>query len=467
MIKKIVIILMILASFLFADDYRTIKRNTTITTNNGERHKVGDFGTYHALLIYVEDYKYLNNLSTPQKDIKSVAKILRDRYGFVKTKIVENPKNNDELIKVLDGFKNRLNEDDNLLIYYAGHGSKGGYWQLSFAEKHSRSGWISIREAINKTLNGMRSKHILVVADSCYSGELTRSGIEDYMLNPENREYYSKLYGIKSRNVLTSGGFAPVLDKDPTNPNHSIFANGLLQMLEQNHRVVFSLEEKYKKVEEYVSENSNKKQIPLYSDVADTGHIKGGDFIFVDKKSIAQKREKEKNKLYSLTITRTPSDATVQILDIKPRYKDGIMLERGEHRIRVFLEGYKEKRFSIDLEDTLDYEVELESDGSVKVEEEKEKEVSEDLDVDSEVVEAKGVWENIKYYFKKLMYLIGVLLIILGFLSLFSEDTNFMSKISIGFVISSFGFLILSFFEGGVFKVLTVMVISIIVFIFS
>ena len=180
MTRKIIIILILLTSLIFAESYRTIQRNTTIHANNGAVHKVKDFGNYHALLIYVEEYKHLGNLKTPKKDVEAVAEVLKNRYGFVETKIVPNPQNGDELLDVLDDFKNRLNENDNLLIYYAGHGSKNGYWQLSIAKKNSRFGWISVKEAINKTLSSMRSKHILVVADSCYSGVLTRSGIEEY-----------------------------------------------------------------------------------------------------------------------------------------------------------------------------------------------------------------------------------------------------------------------------------------------
>ena len=360
--KQLFVLLLLLSTMaLNADDYRTIQRNTTVKANNGETHKVGDFGNYYALLIYVEEYKHLNNLTTPKKDVEDIAKILKNRYGFVESKIIPNPKSRDDLIEILDGFKNRLNKNDNLLIYYAGHGSKGGYWQLSNAKKHTRYGWILIKEAINKTLKEMNSQHILVIADSCYSGVLTRSGVDENILDPNDREYFSKLYKIKSRNVLTSGGFEPVLDKDPTNPNHSVFANGLLKMLKDNNRLIFSLEEKYKEVESYVEENSHKKQTPLYSQVKGTGYEKGGDFIFLDKKSIAQRIEKEKNRLYALTIERTPSDATVQILHIKPRYKDGIMLKEGRYEIRVFADGYKEKRFFVKLEDTLNYRVELES----------------------------------------------------------------------------------------------------------
>ena len=435
MISKALILLMVLISFLFADDYRTIQRNTSITTNNGESHKVGDFGNYYALLIYVEDYKHLNNLTTPKKDVEAIAKILKNRYGFLESKIIPNPKNSDELLDILDDFRNKLNKNDNLLIYYAGHGSKGGYWQLSNAKKNKRVGWISIKEAINKTLKKMRSQHILVIADSCYSGELTRSGVDENMLDPEDKEYYSKLYEIKSRNVLTSGGFEPVLDKDPTNSNHSVFANGLLEMLKSNNRLIFSLEEKYKSVEEYVEKSTNKKQTPLYSHVQGTGYEKGGDFIFLDKKSIFQKRENEKNKLYSLTIKRTPSEATVQILNIKPIYKDGIMLKRGRYKIFVFAEGYKDKKFFVELKDNLTYNVELEK--MLKV---KEKNISVLNDIDStstedkELVRKHGVfekfWENTGW----IRMLISMFFLWLSIIAVTTEASTKTEKINFIFV---------------------------------
>ena len=141
---RIFVLVGLLFSFLsgeiILDDYRTIQRSTIVTADNGAKHKVGDFGNYYALLIYVEKYKYLGNLRTPKRDVEAIAEILKNRYGFLEPKIVPNPKNSDELLDILDDFKNRLNENDNLLIYYAGHGSKGGYWQLSNAKKNTRSG---------------------------------------------------------------------------------------------------------------------------------------------------------------------------------------------------------------------------------------------------------------------------------------------------------------------------------------
>ena len=285
-----VLLVGLLSNCLVAEDYRTIQRST-IVANHGEKYKVKDFGNYYALLIYVEDYLNLKDLKTPKKDVEAISRILKNRYGFIETKIVKNPKNSDALIKVLDEFKNRLKEHDNLLIYYAGHGSKNGYWQLSSAEQKSRVGWISIKEAINQTLQEMHSKHVLVVADSCYSGYLLRNGVSLNNLNTNDKKYYSKLYEIKSRNVLTSGGLQPVLDRDPTNPNHSVFANGFLMMLKKNSRAIFSLEEQYPKVKRYVQLNSE-SQIPLYGDVKLSGHEDGGDFIFLDRKMMQIDKKK-------------------------------------------------------------------------------------------------------------------------------------------------------------------------------
>ncbi len=44
---------------------------------------------------------------------------------------------------------------------------------------------------------------------------------------------------------------------------------------------------------------------------------------------------------YSLTVNPTPSDARVQIMNIKPKYYDGIKLKKGKYHIKVSKKGYK------------------------------------------------------------------------------------------------------------------------------
>jgi len=291
---KLIVIVTTLFLTLYAKDYRALVRVKNIVASNGEVHKISDFGNYYAILIYVQDYENLPRLQTPKKDVEDIADILKSRYGFKEVKIVANPKNSDDLIEILDKYKRKLSQNDNLLIYYAGHGSKNGYWQLKKAKKDSRVGWIPIKEAINSTLKDMLSKHILVVADSCYSGYLTRDGVNISTLSKNDKLYYTKLYRLKSRNVLTSGGLQPVLDKDPSNPNHSIFANAFLKILKNNKTPIFSVEEKFPKIKRYVQLNS--EQTPLYADVRQTGHQDGGDFIFVDRGAVNLKKNNPQKK---------------------------------------------------------------------------------------------------------------------------------------------------------------------------
>ncbi|HHD72914.1 MAG TPA: caspase family protein, partial [Epsilonproteobacteria bacterium] len=158
-VGKYLLFLLLLSLELCAVEYRSITRDTSVTTSNGGRYTVKDFGNYYALLIYVEDYLHLRKLKTPKKDVEDIADILEKRYGFQKPLIVPNPPNSDALIEILDKLQRKMQAEDNLLIYYAGHGSitsnQKGYWQLKNAKKQGRSGSISLEEAVTSTLSLM------------------------------------------------------------------------------------------------------------------------------------------------------------------------------------------------------------------------------------------------------------------------------------------------------------------------
>lgn len=52
-------------------------------------------------------------------------------------------------------------------------------------------------------------------------------------------------------------------------------------------------------------------------------------------------KKKEAVEMYPLTINTIPSDAKVQIMNINPKYYDGIMLKKGIYNIRVSKYGYE------------------------------------------------------------------------------------------------------------------------------
>ena len=47
-----------------------------------------EFGRYHALVIGINDYQHLRNLTTAVGDADAVATLLEDKYGFQVTKLI-------------------------------------------------------------------------------------------------------------------------------------------------------------------------------------------------------------------------------------------------------------------------------------------------------------------------------------------------------------------------------------------
>ncbi len=168
-----------------------------------------------------------------------------------------------------------MTDKDNLLIYYAGHGwlnedTGRGYWLPVDAKVNRRSRWVS-NATISDTLKGLLAKHVMMVADSCYSGTLVRGA----GVSLRSGEYWARMAGKRTRVALTSGGLEPVADKG--GGGHSPFATAFIDALRGNEAVMDGTQ-LFSRVRRPVMLNAN--QTPEYSDVRNTGHD-GGDFLFV------------------------------------------------------------------------------------------------------------------------------------------------------------------------------------------
>jgi len=237
-----------------------------------------DFGNYHALVIGIDEYKYLPKLQMAVNDAKAVARILKDSYGFKVTLLLNA--NHGEIIDAFDEFQETLTDKDNLLIYYAGHGWLNeevdrGYWLPANAKPKRRRSWVS-NVTITDTLKGLSAKHVMVVADSCYSGTLVRAA------NAGDRkrtgDYWKEMASKWARVAITSGGLEPVADKG--GGDNSPFAKAFLDTLGDN-KAVMDGTTLFSKMRRPVMVNA--EQTPQYSDVRNAGHD-GGDFLFVRKK---------------------------------------------------------------------------------------------------------------------------------------------------------------------------------------
>ncbi len=254
------------------------------------KQDLSGFGRYHALVIGNDHYKHWPELMNAISDASAIANVLKEQYGFQVTLLKDATRA--QIMKALNQYRKVLTEKDNLLIYYAGHGhlEQGidrGYWIPVDAEINDNSEWILL-PGVTDMLQLISAKHVMVVADSCFSGKLTRSSLAQLKpgLSDDARiDLLKTLAKKRVRTAMTSGGVKPVLDAGGS--GHSVFADALLGVLEENNTVL-EAERLFWAVRTRVvstSQRLNAEQIPTYDPIHMAGHESLGDFIFVPQES--------------------------------------------------------------------------------------------------------------------------------------------------------------------------------------
>lgn len=237
--------------------------------------------TYYALLIAVNDYQQpdLTDLDNPIKDATRLRDVLTQYYIFdpPNVSILQNP-NRAEIIDAFEKLKEIITEDDNFLVFFAGHGfwdkdANQGYWLPSNASKKNKAEWLSNSD-IRDHIKAIKTKHTLLISDACFSGAIlkTRSSLSFYNATDDIR----KLYSLPSRKAISSGVIEQVPDK-------SVFAYYLIKQLVNDDRTFFSSLELFNSIRTPVINNSPLKQVPQFGEIRECGD-EGGDFIFVKRK---------------------------------------------------------------------------------------------------------------------------------------------------------------------------------------
>jgi len=230
-------------------------------------------GKNYLLLIGVNQYDHWGSLNNAVKDCQDIATVLTEEYQFSPDQVIRlyNGKaTRENILETFESLQDIITPDDNLLIYYAGHGyydegSKLGYWVPVNARQDKIPDYIR-NSTIHDYLKTIQSKHILLIADACYAGSLfvTRAGRLD-----ENE---------KSRWAFTSGAIEKVWDGEPG--QNSPFASYLINALRSNRRsklyAIDLIEEVKIKVER------NTRQTPIGNPLALVGD-EGGVFVFYRK----------------------------------------------------------------------------------------------------------------------------------------------------------------------------------------
>ena len=231
---------------------------------------------YYALLISVSEYDdpAITDLEQPMKDGMKLQEVLANKYLFMSRNIkwLQNP-TREEMIVAFDNLGKVLTKDDNLLIFFAGHGYwdkniEVGYWLPSDSRKSNPANWFA-NSTIRDYVGGIKAKHVLLISDACFSGGIlkTRSPFSD--ASPG----VIRLYNLPSRKAMTSGTLNEV-------PDESIFMKYLIQQLEQNEDKFLTSEQLFTTIKPAILNNS--ETIPQYGTIQSAGD-EGGDFIFILK----------------------------------------------------------------------------------------------------------------------------------------------------------------------------------------
>ena len=246
-----------------------------------------DFGRYYALVIGDQNYQTLEKLKTPRADVERAARVLKEKYGFTVQVLVDA--DDVGILRALNELNSVLKPNDNLLIYYAGHGyrlnssgSVAGFWLPVNADAPPVDTFWIPNEQITGHLGRLPARRVLVVADSCYAGLLSS---EPSFLFLDNNAQFSLDYvkfklPKRARLLLSSGGDEPVLDN--TGGGNSLFAAAFLDVLEKNTELLPS-PALFSKVQERVKAaavQSQFKQAPEFKSIKGAGH-EVGDFFFV------------------------------------------------------------------------------------------------------------------------------------------------------------------------------------------
>jgi hypothetical protein len=240
-------------------------------------------GKYYALFIGIDSYSGTwKPLKNAVNDAKAIEALVKTDYKFDVVKSLHNAQaTRSNIMDQLDWLVANVKENDNVLIYYSGHGElkkelNKGFWVPVDAKNNSTSNYISNSD-IQTYLAAIPSKHTLLISDACFSGDIFRGNVSSIPF--ENSEkYYIKTYEAKSRQAISSGGLEPVMDGGKN--GHSIFAYYLIQALKGNTNKYFDASQLHSKIKIPVTNNSD--QSPEFNPIGKTGD-EGGNFIFIRK----------------------------------------------------------------------------------------------------------------------------------------------------------------------------------------
>lgn len=245
----------------------------------------GNLGRFYALVIGNSRYEHLPPVASAEADAKAMAAVLRDKYGFQITLLLNA--RNAQILSTLYTLSQNLAENDNLVVYYAGHGKRDlrnrrGWWLPAdaAADAESKTNWLPNQE-VSDRLALIPARHILVVADASYVGDITRGAPQpepQAMSVAQWTKYVETTKRKRARLALASGADGPL----PGSGQSSRFTATLIDVL-QRQKGVFPASRIHREVVNALTAGEGvTSAVPTFAPMQSAFHD-GVDFLFERK----------------------------------------------------------------------------------------------------------------------------------------------------------------------------------------
>lgn len=193
----------------------------------------------YALIFATNSYDDLDDLVNPIYDSKTIEEVLRTRYGF-KTEIITDPTHDEILEKISEYNTRKFNPQDQLLVFFAGHGVfddnlNEGFVAARDSKSNDKGRSTYIPHSILRTrIDNIKCEHIFLAMDVCFGGTLDpefskRRG--EANAEATDIDLLVRKLSQRTRKFLTSGSKEYV--PDGVAGRHSPFAALFIQALKE------------------------------------------------------------------------------------------------------------------------------------------------------------------------------------------------------------------------------------------